>query len=63
MTETVKTNGVDTAYRFDGPVNGRVVLMSNSLMSPLSHDLSCSPDRQRGDLSEDESGGASRADR
>ena len=36
MTETVKTNGVDTAYRFDGPVNGRVVLMSNSLMSNYS---------------------------
>ncbi len=37
MTGTVKTNGVDTAYRFDGPANfpsdGRVVLMSNSLMS------------------------------
>ena len=33
MTDTVKTNGVDTAYRFDGPANGRVVLMSNSLMS------------------------------
>jgi 3-oxoadipate enol-lactonase len=37
MTNTVKTNGVDTAYRFDGPANfpsdGRVVLMSNSLMS------------------------------
>jgi len=37
MTTTVKTNGVDTSYRFDGPANfpsdGRVVLMSNSLMS------------------------------
>lgn len=32
-TKTVKTNGVDTAYRFDGPENGRVILMSNSLMS------------------------------
>jgi 3-oxoadipate enol-lactonase len=32
-TKTVKTNGVDTAYRFDGPEKGRVVLMSNSLMS------------------------------
>ena len=35
--KTAKTNGVDTAYRFDGPANfpsdGRVVLMSNSLMS------------------------------
>ncbi len=29
----VKTNGVETAYRFDGPEDGRVVLMSNSLMS------------------------------
>lgn len=37
MTNSVKTNGVDTAYRFDGPANfpsdGRVILMSNSLMS------------------------------
>jgi len=33
MTSKVKTNGVETAYRFDGPENGRVVLMSNSLMS------------------------------
>ena len=33
MTNSVKTNGVDTAYRFDGPEKGRVVLMSNSLMS------------------------------
>jgi 3-oxoadipate enol-lactonase len=33
MDERVKTNGVDTAYRFDGPEKGRVVLMSNSLMS------------------------------
>lgn len=32
-TQTIKTNGVDTAYRFDGPENGHVVLMSNSLMS------------------------------
>ncbi len=32
-TKTVKTNGVDTAYRFDGLEGGRVVLMSNSLMS------------------------------
>lgn len=35
--KTAKTNGVDTAYRFDGPARdshgGRVVLMSNSLMS------------------------------
>ncbi len=37
MTDTVKTNGIDTAYRFDGPAHFtsdvRVVLMSNSLMS------------------------------
>ena len=33
MNDKVKTNGVDTAYRFDGPEKGRVVLMSNSLMS------------------------------
>jgi 3-oxoadipate enol-lactonase len=37
MTISVKTNGVDTAYRFDGPANfpsdSRVILMSNSLMS------------------------------
>jgi 3-oxoadipate enol-lactonase len=29
----VKVNGVDLAYHFDGPANGRVVMMSNSLMS------------------------------
>jgi 3-oxoadipate enol-lactonase len=33
MTETVTVNGVKTAYRFDGPARGRVVLLSNSLMS------------------------------
>jgi 3-oxoadipate enol-lactonase len=29
----VNVNGVETAYRFDGPSQGRVVLLSNSLMS------------------------------
>jgi 3-oxoadipate enol-lactonase len=29
----VKVNGVDLAYRFDGPAGGRMVMMSNSLMS------------------------------
>lgn len=33
MTTTVNVNGVDIAYRFDGPQTGRVVLLSNSLMS------------------------------
>ena len=33
MTDTVAVNGVRIAYRFDGPPEGRVVLMSNSLMS------------------------------
>ena len=33
MTATVRVNGADIAYRFDGPATGRVVLMSNSLMS------------------------------
>ena len=33
MTSTVSVNGVDIAYRFDGPANGRVVMLSNSLMS------------------------------
>ena len=30
---TIKVNGVELAYRFDGPENGHVVMMSNSLMS------------------------------
>jgi 3-oxoadipate enol-lactonase len=30
---TVAVNGASIAYRFDGPADGRVVLMSNSLMS------------------------------
>lgn len=33
MTTRVNINGVDIAYRFDGPAQGRVVLLSNSLMS------------------------------
>ncbi len=33
MTDSVNVNGVETAYRFDGPAGGRVVLLSNSLMS------------------------------
>jgi 3-oxoadipate enol-lactonase len=33
VTDTVSVNGVRIAYRFDGPPGGRVVLMSNSLMS------------------------------
>lgn len=33
VTSRVKVNGVDIAYRFDGPVHGPVVLLSNSLMS------------------------------
>ena len=33
MHSTVTVNGAQIAYRFDGPANGRVVLMSNSLMS------------------------------
>ena len=33
MTSSVRVNGADIAYRFDGPAQGRVVLMSNSLMS------------------------------
>jgi len=31
--EKIWVNGVELAYRFDGPANGRVVMMSNSLMS------------------------------
>ena len=33
MTATVSVNGAEIAYRFDGPAEGRVILMSNSLMS------------------------------
>jgi 3-oxoadipate enol-lactonase len=31
--QKIKANGVEIAYRFDGPESGRVVMMSNSLMS------------------------------
>lgn len=37
MTGTVAVNGATLAYRFDGPADGRVVLLSNSLMS--SYDM------------------------
>ena len=33
MNSHITVNGVKTAYRFDGPEQGRVVLLSNSLMS------------------------------
>ena len=33
MINSVNINGVDIAYRFDGPAKGRAVLLSNSLMS------------------------------
>lgn len=32
-TKSVNVNGVDIAYRFDGPANGRVLLVANSLMA------------------------------
>ena len=32
-TKTVNVNGVDIAYRFDGPQDGRVLLAANSLMA------------------------------
>jgi 3-oxoadipate enol-lactonase len=31
--DKIKVNGVELAYRFDGPENAHVVMMSNSLMS------------------------------
>jgi 3-oxoadipate enol-lactonase len=31
--QTIQLNGVDIAYRFDGPENGRVLLVANSLMA------------------------------
>ncbi len=37
MTDTIAVNDARIAYRFDGPAKGRVVLMSNSLMS--SHEM------------------------
>jgi 3-oxoadipate enol-lactonase len=33
VTKSVNANGADIAYHFDGPARGRVVLLSNSLMS------------------------------
>lgn len=33
MNGKTLANGVETAWRFDGPENGRVVMLSNSLMS------------------------------
>lgn len=33
MADTIKANGVKIAYRFDGPENGPVVMLSNSLAS------------------------------
>jgi len=33
---TIKVNGLDVAYRFDGPEDGHVILMANSLMSNYS---------------------------
>jgi 3-oxoadipate enol-lactonase len=33
VTASVSVNGAEIAYRFDGPTDGHVVLMSNSLMS------------------------------
>ena len=32
-TKTVSVNGVDIAYRFDGPQDGQVLLVANSLMA------------------------------
>jgi 3-oxoadipate enol-lactonase len=34
--QTVKANGVDIAYRFDGPKDGRILLVANSLMANSS---------------------------
>lgn len=36
MNQKVFANGINIAYRFDGPVDAPVVLLSNSLMSNLS---------------------------
>ena len=33
MGDTIKANGAKIAYRFDGPENGPVVMLSNSLAS------------------------------
>jgi len=34
--QIIKVNGVDIAYRFDGPSDGHVVMMAYSLMSDCS---------------------------
>ena len=34
--KTISVNGLEVAYRFDGPEDGHVVLMANSLMSDYS---------------------------
>ena len=31
--QTIQVNGVDVAYRFDGPKEGRVLMLANSLMA------------------------------
>jgi 3-oxoadipate enol-lactonase len=36
MVDKIKANGVEIAYRFDGPEDGPVVMFSNSLASNLS---------------------------
>jgi len=36
MTQTIKANGIDIHYRLDGPENGPVVMLSNSLASNLA---------------------------
>ena len=34
--KTISVNGLEVAYRFDGPEDGHVILMTNSLMSNYS---------------------------
>ena len=34
--QIIQVNGIDIAYRLDGPENGHVILMANSLMSDCS---------------------------
>ena len=36
VQNTIKVNGLEVAYRFDGPEDGHVILMANSLMSDSS---------------------------
>jgi 3-oxoadipate enol-lactonase len=36
MTQHIQANGIDIAYRLDGPANAPVVVLSNSLMSSLA---------------------------